>query len=386
MQTYILKRLLLTIPMLLGISFISLLVMSLAPGNPGGGLAGEGAQSSKITKQQREIMERTFHLNKPIYERYFYWLGVFQNEPTETDLTKAERKALNMHLFGTESAEREPTPEELASYKPAPSEIKNYIPKTGVLYGDFGNSMEFHSTKVWDLIKAAIPVTLLFNVLSFIAIYLFAIPIGIFSATHQNSVRDKVTTVGLFGLYSMPNFWVGLLLIKFIVSLPPNMRLPIQGIHPPNSNQLTFLEWFFGSAKYFILPLIVFTYASFAGMSRYMRSGMIDTIRSDYIRTARAKGLSEFLVVYKHALRNSLIPIITLLGSELPALFSGSVIIEYLFGIPGMGKLAFEALITRDYTVLMADLVIVAVMVMFGFLISDLLYKVADPRITFDND
>lgn len=386
MQTYILKRLLLTIPMLFGISFISFLVMQLAPGEAGGGAGGDGAQSKKITAKQREVMNRTFHLDRHVYERYFYWLGVLQDDPTAGDLVRAERRAVNLKLFNSTEADREPTPEELARVKVTPAEINAQIPKTGILYGDFGNSMQIHSKKVWDLLADAIPVTLLFNVLSLFLIYLFAIPLGIYSATHQGTKIDKISTVSLFMLYSMPNFWLGLLLIKFVVWLPPGMRLPIQGIHPPNSGQLTLLEWIVACSRYFVLPLIVMTYASFAGMSRYMRSGMIDTIRSDYVRTARAKGLREFLVVYKHALRNSLIPIITLLGSELPALFSGSVIVETLFGIPGMGKLAFEALLARDYTVLMADLTIVAVMVMVGFLVSDLLYKIADPRISFENE
>lgn len=386
MSTYILKRLLLTIPMLFGISFISFMVMQLAPGESGGGSGGDGLQSKKITAKQREVMERTFHLNLPIQERYFYWIGFKQNVPTEGELVTAKRRAVNQKFFGNVTGDRELTPEEAAVTAVSDSEIKEQIEKTGILYGDFGHSMQIHSKTVREMLGDAIPVTLLFNVMSLFLIYLFAIPLGVYSATHQDSKVDKAATVSLFMLYSMPNFWFGLLLIKLVVWLPPNLRLPIQGIHPPNSNQLTLLEWLAACSKYFVLPLIVMTYASFAGMSRYMRSGMIDTIRSDYVRTARAKGLREFIVVYKHALRNSLIPIITLLGSELPALFSGSVIVETLFGIPGMGKLAFEALLARDYTVLMADLTIVAVMVMFGFLISDLLYKVADPRISFEGE
>jgi peptide/nickel transport system permease protein len=332
------------------------------------------------------VMELTFHLNEPILDRYLYWIGFKQNVPTEGERVTAKRQAINLKFFGNINGDRELTPEELAATPVADSDIAAQIPKTGILHGDFGHSMQIHSKTVRDMLGDAIPVTLLFNVMSLFLIYLFAIPLGVYSATHQDSKVDKGATVALFMLYSMPNFWFGLLLIKFIVWLPPNMRLPIQGIHPSNSNQLTLLEWLAACSKYFVLPLIVMTYASFAGMSRYMRSGMIDTIRSDYVRTARAKGLREFVVVYKHALRNSLIPIITLLGSELPALFSGSVIVETLFGIPGMGKLAFEALLARDYTVLMADLTIVAVMVMLGFLVSDLLYKVADPRISFESE
>jgi len=127
------------------------------------------------------------------------------------------------------------------------------------------------------------------------------------------------------------------------------------------------------------------SYSGLAGLSRYMRSSMIDVIRADFIRTARAKGLREFYVVYKHALRNSLIPIITLLGGELPGMIGGSVIIESIFGVPGMGYVGYKALIARDYTVLMADLSLVAVLVMIGFLVSDFLYVAADPRISFES-
>ncbi|MEI6234314.1 MAG: ABC transporter permease [Planctomycetota bacterium] len=386
MQTYLLKRLLLTIPMLFGITFISFLVMQLAPGESGGGTGGDGNRSQKITANQREVMNRTFHLDERIDRRYLFWLGILQNTPTKSDLSKAQRRAVSIKLYGKSEINREPTSDELANTQVSPDEIHAQIPKTGLLFGDFGHSMQIHSKTVWELLADAIPVTLLFNTLTLFFIYLFAIPLGVYSATHQGTKADKFATIVLFMLYSMPNFWFGLLVIKFVVWLPPNFRLPIQGIHPPNSNQLTFLEWFSACSRYFVLPLIVMSYSSFSGMSRYMRSGMIDTIRSDYVRTARAKGLREFIVVYKHALRNSLIPIITLLGSELPALFSGSVIVETLFGIPGMGKLAFEALLARDYTVLMADLTLVAVMVMFGFMVSDILYKVADPRISFEGE
>jgi peptide/nickel transport system permease protein len=355
MQTYILKRLLLTIPMLFGITFISFCVMQLAPGTAGGGAMGEGgSRSTRITPQQYEVMRRTFHLDKPIYMRYLYWLGIMQEEPTQN-----EREALE---------------------KGVP------IPRHGILYGDFGYSMEVHAVKVWDRLVDALPVTLILNGLSMLIMYVTALPIGIYSATHQNSKLDHISSVTLFMLYSMPSFWVAVLLIKLVVMLPPQWRLPIQGIQPPDSDNLTTLEWLYACCKHLVLPLICLTYASFAGLSRYMRSGMIDVIRSDFVRTARAKGLPNRVVVYKHALRNSLIPIITLLGSELPALIGGSVIIEAIFGIPGMGYVGYKALIARDYTVLMADLMLVAVMVMAGFLLSDLLYKFADPRISFDNE
>ncbi len=146
MPTYLLKRLLLMIPMMIGISLISFFVMQLAPGNAGGERAGEG-RSTKITKQQREVMDRAFHLNQPIHMRYFYWVGLVQDEPTADDLKKAERRALNMRLFKTEDADREPTPEEIAANPIPENEKRAYVPKTGIIHGDFGNSMQFHSKK-----------------------------------------------------------------------------------------------------------------------------------------------------------------------------------------------------------------------------------------------
>jgi len=350
MGTYILKRILLCFPMLLGISFISFCVMQMAPGESGAGAAAEGGQSAKMSRQQREILKRTFHLGKPLVERYLYWLGVMQEPPTQEEKDEAAAEGHPVHWHG-------------------------------VLFGDFGTSMEVQTKKVSELVAQALPITLLFNFLSLIIIYALSIPMGVYSATHQNTRIDRVSSVSLFAIHSLPNFWLSVVLIKLMVSLPIWLRLPFQGLHSDNAEELTTLSYLWDTTLHLILPLIVFTYASFAVLSRYMRAGMIDVIRSDYIRTARAKGLPEHVVIYKHALRNSLIPIITMLGSELPGLVSGSLIVEAIFGIPGMGYLGWKALMARDFTVLMADLTLVAVLVMAGFLISDLLYKVADPRI-----
>jgi peptide/nickel transport system permease protein len=154
---------------------------------------------------------------------------------------------------------------------------------------------------------------------------------------------------------------------------------------PSNADELTTLELFGARIKHLILPLFCMTYGGLAGLSRYMRSSMAEVIRMDYVRLARAKGLRERAVIYKHALRNSLIPIITLMGGLLPGMIGGSVIIEAIFGVPGMGFLAFNAIRNFDYTVLMADITLVAFLVLIGYLISDLLYVAADPRITFES-
>lgn len=406
MSTYILKRLLLAIPTLFGITFISFVVMQLAPGKPGGQQGDQRA--GKMTKQQFEVMERTFHLNKPIYLRYFYWLGFIQEPPKESEKVVALTTKLTEwnELLDQKTVEAEArraaellpqlksdapidaalltVPPPLDEMPPKPTLETVSVPRTGILFGDFGYSMQMRSVKVTTRVLEALPITLLLNLLSFLLIYIVAIPLGIFSATHRHSFLDHVTTVGLFLLYSMPNFWVAVLLIKLMVSIPTWMSLPIQGIQPDNASDLSTLGWLMASSKYVILPVLVLSYNQLAGMSRYMRTGMINEISADYVRTARAKGVRETFVVYKHALRNSLIPIITLLGSELPALISGSVIIEAIFGIPGMGNLGYQALLARDYTVLMADLTMVAVLVMVGFMVSDFLYTVADPRISLE--
>jgi peptide/nickel transport system permease protein len=325
--------------------------MQLAPGEVAGG-AGE-LSATRLTRHQREVMNRSFHLDKPLHMRYLYWLGVMQ-----PPLTPAQRQAW---------------------------ELEGAVPaRRGLLFLDFGASMETPSVTVVERLKDAIPITLLLNLLSFAVIYLLAIPIGIYSATHQYSTLDRVSTVTMFLLYSMPSFWVAVLLIKLMVMLPDQWRLPFQGLYPDNSGSMTTLTFLYRSALHLVLPVLVLSYAGWAGISRFMRASMIDVIRADFIRTARAKGLREFYVVYKHALRNSLIPIITLLGGMLPGLIGGSVIIESIFGIPGMGYLGYKALLARDYTVLMATLTIGAVLVMLGILVSDLLYVVADPRIKFE--
>ena len=290
MQTYILKRLLLLFPMLLGITFISFIVMQLAPGGAGSGGASGEMSAGKLTKDQRDVMNRTFHLDKPIYMRYFYWLGVVQPKPTEAQVEAAKNGVP--------------------------------IPKRGILYLDFGSSMETKSIPVWDRLKDAVPITILLNVISFIVIYLLAIPIGIYSATHQYSTGDRISTIGMFMLYSMPSFWVSVLMIKLMVVMPPSVevadvvfrtRFPFQGIKPSNGDDLTTLAWLYECARHLVLPVIAMSYGGLAGISRYMRASMIDVIRADFIRTARAKGLREFFVVYKHALRNSLIPILSLI-------------------------------------------------------------------------
>lgn len=248
---------------------------------------------------------------------------------------------------------------------------------------DFGNSIK-DNRPVWDHIKESVPVSLIFTFISFILAYMIAIPLGIYSATHQYTTGDKVTTVILFILYSLPNFWVATMAIVFFGGGDFLDIFPVSGLHSLGAEDMSSWEYFKDLAHHVALPLIIWTYGSFSALSRYMRGSMLEVIRQDYIRTARAKGLSERVVTYKHALRNSLIPIITMLANLLPLAISGSIIIESIFSIPGMGQLSFNAVLFRDYPIIMAVTTISAMLTLFGILLSDLLYAVVDPRITFE--
>jgi peptide/nickel transport system permease protein len=212
---------------------------------------------------------------------------------------------------------------------------------------------------------------------------LIAIPLGIFSAVKRGTLLDTVLTVGTFLLFSLPTFWAGLMLIILFGATGFDV-LPVLGLHDKDAANFTRWEYAKDLVLHAILPVACLTYGSFAYLSRQMRVGMLDVIRQDFIRTARAKGLAEKVVVLKHALRNSLIPVVTLFASILPALIGGSVIVETIFTIPGMGLYAFEGLVQRDYNVVMATVTASAVMTLVGFLVSDITYALVDPRIAYD--
>jgi len=248
---------------------------------------------------------------------------------------------------------------------------------------EFGTSIK-DNRPVWDHIKESVPVSLIFTFTSFILAYLIAIPLGIYSATHQYSTGDKITTVILFILYSLPNFWVATMAIVFFGGGDFFDVFPVSGLHSLGASEMGTWDYLLDMAHHVALPLLIWTYGSFSALSRYMRGSMLEVIRQDYIRTARAKGLSERVVTYKHALRNSLIPIITMLANLLPLAISGSIIIESIFSIPGMGQLSFNAVLARDYPIIMAVTTISAMLTLSGILLSDLLYAVVDPRITFE--
>ena len=233
---------------------------------------------------------------------------------------------------------------------------------------------------ILDKLKYSISLSLI----SILLAYLISVPLGVWSAYRQHTPADNAVTVALFMLYSLPSFFVAVVLLELFTIGEPFSIFPTEGFGDTMSSDLT--AW--GQLKritwHLVLPVICLTYRSLASLSRYARTGVLDVIRADYIRTARAKGLTEGMVIIKHAVRNGMIPILTLLGSLLPALIGGSVIIEVIFNIPGMGLYLFESIKSLDYNAIMATLLISTLLTLFGLLASDLSYALVDPRISFD--
>ena len=213
----------------------------------------------------------------------------------------------------------------------------------------------------------------------FLLILMIGIPIGVYSAVHPYSLSDRVTTVFVFLGFAMPTFWVALLcMMLFGVELG---WLPISGLQSLQHEQLSTFERFLDRARHLVLPVVISSITSLAGLSRYMRSSMLEVVRQDYITTARSKGLSERVVIYRHALRNALLPVVTILGLSVPGLIGGAVIFETMFAIPGMGRLFYDSVMQRDYMVVMGVLVMGAVLTLLGNLLADVMYAIVDPRL-----
>jgi peptide/nickel transport system permease protein len=251
----------------------------------------------------------------------------------------------------------------------------------GFIRGDFGTSF-FDKRPVKSIIWDHIGWTLLISFFAILITYLISIPLGIFSALRKDTAIDQSLTTFLFILYSLPVFWIATMLIFFLCGGD------YLSIFPPTfMGDVRWEDGFFlkigDLAYHMILPVFAATYGTFAYMSRQMRGGMLTILRTDYIRTARAKGLPQSKIVWKHAFRNSLLPVITIFASILPALVSGSVIIEFIFTIPGMGQLGYQSVIQKDYPMVLTVTMFSAILTLIGYLVSDILYAVVDPRISY---
>ncbi|MDY0258463.1 MAG: ABC transporter permease [Desulfovibrio sp.] len=317
----ILRKTLWMLLVLWGITLISFWVIHLAPGSPTDMETTLNPLAGEAARQRLEVL---YGLDRPIYVQYWDWL-------------------------------------------------------LRLLHFDFGNSMSADSRPVLTKIMERLPLTVGMNVTAMLLTLLIAIPVGIASACRQNSLFDRSVTVLVFLGFAMPSFWLALLLMMFFgIEL---QWLPISGLTSMNYEQLTLWGKFCDLAKHLALPILVYTVGGLASMSRYMRACMLEVLRQDYILTARAKGLSETTIIRRHALRNALLPVITLLGLSVPGLIGGSVIIESIFALPGLGQLFYAAVMARDYTMIMGNLVLGAVLTLFGNLLADVCYGLADPRI-----
>lgn len=248
---------------------------------------------------------------------------------------------------------------------------------------DFGDSFK-DDEPVLTKIGESLPYTIQLNLTSLLLVYIIAIPVGIFSATHSGTFWDRASVVLLFLLYSIPSFWLAMLLIYFLGSGRYFDWFPIYGFNSLGADEFPWWRWFLDRLWHMVLPVLCLTYAEFAAISRYTRADLVEQISQDYVRTARAYGFKERTVILKFAMRNSLITLITLLGTILPLLIAGTVIIEEIFSIPGMGRLLFESILSRDYPTTMGILTISALLTLVGFVLSDILYAITDPRIRLE--
>ena len=366
MLLYILKRLLLMIPTIFMITIISFGISRLAPGDPAKMKAGMGAgqqdmstgQGEDLNEEILKLIRKQWNLDKPLF--YFTILEDKNDLNPQSIFSR-----LTFRFNG----------------------LKNqyHIWTMNTLKLDFGNSFR-DNEPVIDKMKSRIPVTMTLNLIAIFITYIISIPLGIYSAINDKSLFERITTFIVFILYSLPSFWIGILAITFLCGGDFFDIFPYAGLHSTYLENMTPFEKFLDYVWHLILPIIIITYGSFAYLSRQMRTSMLEVVRQDYIRTARSKGLAEKTIIFKHALRNSLIPIVTMLASLLPAMISGSIIIETIFSIPGMGLLGYEAIMSRDYPIVMAVFTISSVLTLFGILIADILYSVVDPRITFNKN
>lgn len=317
MARYAAQRAIQAIPTLLLITVVSFVLMHIIPGGPAEAMLGNKATPELIAR-----INRSLGLNKPLYVQYWVWL---------------------QHL----------------------------------VTGNLGYSYSYHQS-VLSLIELNLPRTLLLVVTAIVISHVVAILVGVYQSAHRSGVWDHVITVITYFTYSMPTFWLGILLLGwFAVRLG---WLPTGGL----SNILIAHPGFLSYVRHLILPALTLILVTVAGWSRYMRSSMIETLVEDYVRTARAKGASEARVLFRHALRNALLPLITLAGMSLPLLFSGALIIEMIFDYPGMGLLFWDAAQARDYPVLLGIVVVVGFLTVLGNFLADILYGIVDPRIQYN--
>ncbi len=337
MKTYILRRLLLMVPTILGITIVCFTLIQFVPGGPVEELisrmravsAEKGGDASKsISPEEIENIKKFYGFDKPAYQRYVEWMG-------------------------------------------------------NVLKLDLGESY-FHQEPVWDVISQRFPISLFFGLVSFFLSYAVCIPLGMAKALKNNSFFDAATSFIIFSGYVIPGYALGILLIVFFAGGSFFDWFPLSGVVSDNFENLTVLGKTLDFLHHMALPILCYMASEFAFLTMLMKNTLLDELKKDYMRTALVKGSSYKKAVWKHALRNSLIPIATRMSEIFTLIFSGSILIEKVFDIDGIGLLFYSSIVSRDYNVVMGMLLIMSILTLFGRLFSDILYVLVDPRIHFD--
>ena len=339
MYKYLLKRLLIMIPTLIGVTIVVFAVINLAPGSPveqklqqmrfGGSSTTDSSSrgSSTVSDEVLAALNKQYGFDKPLHTRYFIWLK-------------------NIVTF------------------------------------DFGESFTYEEPVI-DVITSKFPVSIMFGIASLILGYIVSIPLGIVKAVKHESVFDKLTSFLLFLAYSIPPFMLAILLIVFMAGGSFMDLFPIGGVTSDSYDELSFMGKLTDRIHHFILPLFCYTIGSFTSLTLLMKNSLLEEIKKDYIRTARAKGLDEKKVYLKHALRNALIPIVTGLGGFLTIFFAGSLLLETIFQLDGIGLLSYKSVLSRDYNVIMGLVFLQSVLFLVGNILSDIAYVIVDPRIDY---
>ncbi len=339
MGKYLFRRLLLMVPTLLGITLVVFFIINLAPGSPieqqlqalqfsGSADAQSTRGEATVTKEVLDALKKQYGFDKPVHIRYWIWL-------------------------------------------------KN------IATLDFGESFTYEED-VLDVIISKFPVSLQFGLMSFILSYLISIPLGVLKAIKHGSKFDYLSSFLLFVAYSIPGFMLAILLIVFLSGDSFLDIFPVGGLYSDFYDEMTWWQQILDRIHHFILPLICFTIGSYTQLTLLMKNSILDEVKKDYVRTARAKGLEEKVVYLKHALRNALIPIVTGIGGFLSIFFAGSLLLEKIFQLDGIGLLGFNSILSRDYNVIMGLVFIQSLLMLIGNIISDIAYVIVDPRIDFN--
>jgi peptide/nickel transport system permease protein len=358
MISYVIRRLLLIIPTLIGITLVTFSVMAFSPGGLKGALENrEGTLDPRARAAIHAFYVKKYHLDDPLPLQYLRWVGLVSPlGPKEPGVGWPAAAS-----FG---------------FKPI----------------DLGESIDARRPVI-DLIKESLPTTLLLNGVTLPFLIGLSIWSGIAAARRRGGVIDVGGGTVLLGLWSIPQIWAGVLVVGFLANRQNLQWFPTAGLHDLRADEMPFLPtlvggfhrgWLLDTMWHLVLPVICLTYGGFAFTSKLTRTAMLENLGADYVRTARAKGVNENVILYRHVLRNGLLPLITSFASLLPGLISGSIIVETIFSIPGMGKLGVDAVFDKDPEMVLSTTLVASVLGLVSFLLADISYALADPRVSFE--